>query len=54
MVKLKKLSKQELLIRLKNLLQFQFVYYGAKDVYLLKRLDDKINITNILLSMSSV
>ena len=40
-------------IRLKNLLQFQFVYYGAKDVYLLKRLDDKISITNILLSMSS-
>ena len=40
-------------VRLRDLLQFQFVYYGAKDVYLLKRLDDKISITNILLSMSS-
>lgn len=38
--------------RLVNLLQFQFVYYGIKDVYLLKRIDIKINMTNILLSMA--
>lgn len=39
-------------IRLKKLLQFQFVYYGIKDVYLLKRLDAKINLTNIMLGMT--
>lgn len=38
--------------RLKELLQFQFVYYGIKDVYLLKRLDDKINLSNIMLSIA--
>lgn len=39
-------------IRLKKLLQFQFVYYGIKDVYLLKRLDMKMNLTNIMLGMA--
>ena len=37
---------------LDKLLQFQFVYYGIKDVYLLRKIDKKINMTNILLSMS--
>ena len=39
-------------VRLKKLLQFQFVYYGIKDVYLLKRLDMKMNLTNIMLGMA--
>lgn len=39
-------------IRLKKLLQFQFVYYGIKDVYLLKRIDAKKNITNIMIGMA--
>src|SRR5574344_83949 len=38
--------------RLLKLLQFQFVYYGIKDVHLLKRLDDKINLTNIMSGMA--
>lgn len=38
--------------RLQKLLQFQFVYYGIIDVYLLKRIDDKLNLSNIMLSMS--
>lgn len=38
--------------RLQDLLQFRFVYYGIRDVYLLKRLDDKINLSKIMLSIS--
>lgn len=33
---------------------FMFVYYGIKDVYLLKRLDDKLQLTNIILGISSM
>lgn len=38
--------------RLTQLLQFQFVYYGVKDVYLLKLIDKKKNLTNIICSKS--
>ena len=37
-----------------ELVHFMFVYYGIKDVYLLKRLDDKLQLTNILLGISSM
>ena len=39
--------------RLTEMLQFRFVYYGVKDVYLLKLLDKKKNLTNIICSKSS-
>lgn len=38
--------------RLQNLMQFQFVWYGIKDVYLLKKIDDKINLTSIMISIA--
>ena len=39
---------------LEKLISFQFVYYGIYDVYLLKKLDDKIKLSHILLNMSSL
>lgn len=39
--------------RLEELLNFQFVYYGIKDVYLLKKIDDKRNFTNIIVAVAS-
>lgn len=41
-------------VKYKELVNFMFVYYGIKDVYLLKRLDDKLQLTNILLGISSM
>lgn len=38
--------------RLDELISFQFVYYGIKDVFLLKKIDDKKNFTNIMISIS--
>lgn len=35
-----------------DLLQFRFVWYGIQDVYLMKRIDDKINLTSILISIA--
>lgn len=39
---------------LDKLISFQFVYYGIYDVYLLKRLDDKLKLTSILNGMASL
>lgn len=38
--------------RLNELISFQFVYYGIKDVFLLKKIDDKKNFTNIIISIA--
>ena len=35
-----------------DLLQFMFVWYGMQDVYLMKRIDDKRNLTSILTSIA--
>lgn len=39
---------------LEKLISFQFVYYGVIDVYLLKRLDDKINMTSIIMGIAQM
>lgn len=39
---------------LEQKIQFMFVYYGIKDVYLLKKLDEKLNFTNILINISEL
>lgn len=41
-------------IRLEELITFQFVYYGIKDVILLKRIDDKKKFTNIMISIAKL
>ena len=33
---------------------FMFVYYGIKDVYLMKRIDDKLQFSNIIMGISSM
>lgn len=35
-----------------DLLQFRFVWYGMQDVYLMKRIDDKLNLTQILIGIA--
>lgn len=40
--------------RLYELISFQFVYYGIQDVYLLKKLDDRKNFTNIIVTIAEM
>ena len=35
-----------------ELIQFMFIWYGMQDVYLMKRIDDKRNLTSILISIA--
>lgn len=39
---------------LEKLISFQFVYYGIYDVYLLKKLDDKLKLSHIMLNMAAL
>lgn len=38
--------------KLQNLIQFQFVWYGIQDVILLKKIDNKRNLTSILINIA--
>ena len=41
-------------LELEKLIAWQFVYYGIYDVYLLKKLDDKIKMSTLYLSMAAL